>query len=136
MFMRIGEVFFEWRNKFDETVNEALLLYDSMVKFCRMAMKISFQEKHLIEMDVLSEKIIDTFVRINQEEMMKQYKFNVTYKLHKLLHYSNNVRRYGPLYLSSAMRYERCHQISKKYGNVMGCKSIIIFPLKNNDQIK
>ncbi|KAH9426837.1 hypothetical protein DERP_002937 [Dermatophagoides pteronyssinus] len=31
MFMRIGEVFFEWRNKFDETVNEALLLYDSMV---------------------------------------------------------------------------------------------------------
>lgn len=66
MFMRIGEVFFEWRNKFDETVNEALLLYDSMVKFCRMAMKIiiinnfkiiinlSFQEKHLIEMDVLS----------------------------------------------------------------------------------
>ncbi|OTF69758.1 hypothetical protein BLA29_002396 [Euroglyphus maynei] len=63
--------------------------------------------------------LFDSFVSLC--ERRKDLKFNVTFKLHKTLHYAENIRRFGPLYLSSAIRYERCHQSSKKYGRSMGC---------------
>nr|XP_027199900.1 uncharacterized protein LOC113794017 [Dermatophagoides pteronyssinus] len=63
--------------------------------------------------------VFDWFVTLSDKE--KHLDYSVTYKLHKLLHYAANIRRFGPMYLSSTMRYERCHQNSKRYGRVMGC---------------
>lgn len=93
------------------------MLYCAAVSFTRLAMKKRFNRSDLDSLDTLSEQILDLFTQICKD---KSLKLPVTYKIHKLLHYANNVRKFGPLYLGSTLRYERCHQISKKYGRIMG----------------
>ncbi|KAH7638357.1 hypothetical protein HUG17_9463 [Dermatophagoides farinae] len=107
-FMRLSEIFFDEFEKICDNEIDILQFYEHTVSFCRLARQTEFNSNDLKDLDMFSKSIIDSFVHIsNQHEYMK---FNVTYKLHKLLHYSNNIKR-----------YESVHQISKRYGSSMGC---------------
>ncbi|KAH9418280.1 hypothetical protein DERP_010146 [Dermatophagoides pteronyssinus] len=112
-FMRLREIFFK---EFSVMDGESTSLYMDMAKFVRLASRSSQDFAHLMEMDRLSGCIIDKYVSICQRMSLD---FNVTYKIHKILHYAEAVRRFGPLPRNSTLRYERCHQNSKKYGRNM-----------------
>ena len=111
--MRLQEIFFK---EFSVMDAESSSLYMDMTKFVRLASRSSQDFAHLMEMDRLSGCIIDKYVSICQRMSLD---FNVTYKIHKILHYAEAVRRFGPLPQNSSLRYERCHQNSKKYGRNM-----------------
>lgn len=116
--MRLSEVFFNEFDLFGENETPVMSLYESAKSFCQTVLRTELTTSDLEDLEKFSKYLLDRFV-----ELCKKYpsmKYEVTFKMHKLLHYGQNVKRFGPLYLGSTLRYERCHQSSKKYGRVMG----------------
>uniref|UniRef100_A0A6P6XZX9 Uncharacterized protein LOC113793090 n=1 Tax=Dermatophagoides pteronyssinus TaxID=6956 RepID=A0A6P6XZX9_DERPT len=115
-FMRLACVFFDEFNTF--LTGREKQLYRDTIEFIRLTGQLEFDRLDLDRMKSLSRSIIDSYVSIVKDNSSK---LSVTYKLHKLLHYADNILKFGPLFLSNSMRFERCHQTSKKYGRVMNC---------------
>uniref|UniRef100_A0A6P6Y5L4 Uncharacterized protein LOC113794658 n=1 Tax=Dermatophagoides pteronyssinus TaxID=6956 RepID=A0A6P6Y5L4_DERPT len=117
-FMRLPEIFFNESDLFCQNETSILTLYESAKSFCQTVLRTELTTSDLEDLEKLSKSILDRFVEMSQK--YPSMKYEVTFKLHKLLHYGQNARRFGPLYLGSTLRYERCHQSSKKYGRLMG----------------
>ncbi|OTF75312.1 hypothetical protein BLA29_000939, partial [Euroglyphus maynei] len=115
-FMRLSEVFFDEFKTF--LLGDEKQLYEDTIAFIRLSMSFDFNSSDLASLDNLSESIINLFTKITVENSLK---LTVTFKMHKLLHYSEDIKRFGPPTLSNTLRFERCHQTSKKYGRVMNC---------------
>lgn len=90
--------------------------------FARDFVILSFQDKFSSDdlklIRSLSIQLINAFKNI---KVKMDYSFNVTSKLHKILHYAENIKIFGPLRDSSTLQHERSHQIGKSWSRQMGC---------------
>jgi hypothetical protein len=93
----------------DFNCNEEMQIWEIYVvlrKICCIIASEIIYEESLNKMDKYVEYFLDRFKQSFPEE-------SITPKMHFLCHYSKCIRRYGPLYRYSTMRFERKHSYFK-----------------------
>lgn len=98
--------------------SDGFVLFTLARDFVILIFQDRFTPEDLRSIEILSVKLIDTY-RLMVAKM--NLTFNTTPKLHKIIHYAENIRRFGPLRISSTLRHERGHQTGKSWSRQMGC---------------
>lgn len=125
--------------------NEIMKLVETLSVFTITTFATQLQEEDANRLTLLSHEIIHLYSKLKNQHYLRTFeklqdkaskskkkiaakdlvnepkKFTLTPKLHHITHYGQLVKQYGPLYVFSALRWERKHQYPKKVARMMRC---------------